>query len=102
MESNDVISLLMAAYKDKVNKEILNEVRDKLNCVIQADAEARRNKMATDIVQMNKLRNSLALFNIAYDKIKLESGPILALDQYVAEIQCMINAISRKKNHKLR
>lgn len=99
MDSSDIISLLTAAYKDRVERKLFDELRIGMNELLSADADSRREKTAADIIQMAKLKTALRKFEISYTQIQEKYGRIDAVDGYVAEIQSKIKAISYKKNN---
>ena len=99
MEANDIIGLLLAAYEDKIQQEVLEETRDSLNALMSADADARRTECGTDIRRMNKLKISLKKFERQYARINSRFGKCTAIDDYIAEIEAEIKTLSLKKNH---
>ena len=100
MDSSDIISLLTAAYKDRVERKLFDELRIGMNEFLSADADSRREKTAADLIQMAKLKTALRKFEISYAQIQEKYGRVNAIDDYVAEIQSNIKAISYKKNNK--
>lgn len=99
METSDLISLLIAAYKDKVERDSLEKIKVELKSLIIADAEARRATAASDIREMAQLRIALNRFELTYSRIRENSGEIEAVNDYIAQIQRRIKEISFKKNH---
>ena len=99
METNDLLSLLIAAYKDKIERESLDRVNAELNALIVADADARRETRAADIREMAKLRMALTRFENSYSRLKHSYGDIEAVECYLASIRRRIKEISYKKNH---
>lgn len=99
MEANDLVSILVAAYKDKVQREVLEETRNSLNALLIAEADARRGKAGVDIQRMCKLKISLKRFEIKYAQIQNRCGKIPAIDDYIADVRAEIKMISMKKNH---
>lgn len=100
MDSSDIISLLTAAYKDRVERKLFDELRIGMNELLSADADSRREKTAADLIQMAKLKTALRKLEISYAQIQEKYGRVNAIDDYVAEIQSNIKAISYKKNNK--
>ena len=98
MDSSDILSLLTAAYKDRVERKLFDELRIGMNELLSADS--RREKTAADLIQMAKLKTALRKFEISYAQIQEKYGRVNAIDDYVAEIQSNIKAISYKKNNK--
>lgn len=99
MDSSDIISLLIAAYKDRAERKLFDELCVGMNELLSADADSRREKAAADIIQMARLKTALRKFEISYTQIQELYGRIDAIDEYVAEIQSKIKAISYRKNH---
>ena len=58
MDSSDIISLLTAAYKDRVERKLFDELRIGMNELLSADADSRREKTAADLIQMAKLKTA--------------------------------------------
>ena len=42
MDSSDILSLLMAAYKDSVERKLFNDLRSGMNELLAAEADSRR------------------------------------------------------------
>ena len=102
MDSSDIISLLTAAYKDRVERKLFDDLRSGMNELFAADADARREKAAAYIMQMAKLKIALQKFEMTYSKIKGDFGKVDAIDDYIAEVQRQIKAISYRKNSSFR
>ena len=100
METNDIISLLVATYKDYIEQTVLEDTRQSLNALISAEADVRRDKRATDIRKMAKLQIALSQFEINYNQIREKTGSIAAIDDYIADIRAEIKTISFNKNRK--
>jgi len=99
MDSNDILTLITAAYKDKVERDLFENLRAGMNELFAAEADSRREKVAADIMQRNKLQIALRKFEMTYSMINDEVGTVDAIDDYIADIQMQIRAISYKKNH---
>lgn len=99
MDSNDIISILTAAYKDRVERKLFEDLRAGMNALFAADADSRRKKAAADIMQMARLKTALRKFELTYAKIKDDFGNVDAIDDYIAEVQKQIKTISYRKNH---
>lgn len=98
MDSSDILSLLMAAYKDSVERKLFNDLRSGMNELLAAEADSRREKVAADIIQMAKLKTALRKFEMTYSRIKDDFGKVDAIDDYIADVQRQIKAMSYKKN----
>ena len=101
MNSLDCISLVLAEIKDKVRKEISDEFCESYTCLLESEAQARRMKVQTDIVEMAKLRIALSKFETSYNKVKCQCGIIESVENYILEIRKHILLISEKKNKPL-
>lgn len=99
MEADDLIKILSAYYKDKVEKEIYNDLYAGMMHLLEAEADCRRAKAKADIMQMAKLKIALSKFEYSYNKLKQDTGNIEAIDKYIKGIECQIKSISARKNH---
>ena len=100
MDSSDIISLLTAAYRDRVERELFDELRVGMEELLSAEAVSRREKVAADIIQMARLKTALKKFVISYEQIQERFGKVYAIDDYIAEIQMQIKMISANKNRR--
>lgn len=101
MNSLDCVSLVLAEIKDKVRQEISDDFCESYTCLLESEAQARRMKVQTDIVEMAKLRIALSKFETAYNKVKCQCGTIDSVEKYISEIRKRISRISLKKNKPL-
>lgn len=99
MESANLIKLIIAYYKDKVQQEIFNMFLAESYLLIQADADARRIKARENIIAMAHLKNELNKFMYIYNRISSTHGTIDALDKYLQEIKLKIKRLSYQKNN---
>ena len=99
MEANDVISVLVAAYKDKVQRDVLEETRASLNALKRAKADSLREQTSADILRMSRLRTALDRFEAKYLPLKEKCGGNQVIEAYIADIRAEIKNLSRKKNH---
>lgn len=99
MESANFIELAIAYYKDKVQQELLEKFRVESCLLLQADAEARRIMVRENIKAMACLKIELAKFKLTYNKISVEYGTMMVIDDYIREIETKIRQYSYKKNH---
>ncbi len=102
MKNNDIIKLVMATYKDKVQADILKNFEKEYNALLLADADARRSKQSNNIVNMVRLKMALSEFESTYLKIKSLSCSVEAIDEYILEITYKIKIISYNKNKTIR
>ena len=94
-----MIDVLVAAYKDKVQRDVLEETRASFAALLGADADSRRHRMSVDILRMSKLKIALKRFELQYSQVKEKCGEIKAIDDYIADIRAEIKTLSMKKNH---
>lgn len=99
MESNKIISLALAYYKDKVQREVMERFREESMLLLKADADARRMKARENILAMVKLKNELVKFKWIYDSISNDYGSVEALDEYIRQIEVRIRLHSFRKNN---
>jgi len=99
METNDLITLAIAYYKDKVQNELLERFREETYLLMEADADSRRMKAHEDIMSMGKLENKLKKFKFHYGRITSTCGSMEAIDSYIREIECRIKQLSYKTNN---
>ena len=100
MDYVEIIKLVISSYRDKVQEELLEKLRTASISLLEADAEARRNKAREDILAMAKLKNALALFKFTYGNISKQCGKIDAIDEIIRDVEKNIKLISYKKNKK--
>lgn len=99
MESNNLIELIVAYYKDKTQQEILERFRIETCRLLQADADARRLKARELIMSMARLKIELTKFKYSYNKIAQTCGKMDAIDDYILDIEKRIKQLSNAKNH---
>ena len=99
MESDDLITLAIAYYKDKAQNEILERFREASYRLMEADADSRRAKAHEDIMSMAKLKEELKKFKPVYGRITSICGPMEAVDSYIREVEYRIKQLSYKKNN---
>lgn len=99
MESANFINLVIAYYKDKIQKELLDKFKEESCRLLQADADARRMTAREDILTMAKLKMELEKFKLTYNQISSTCGSMDAIDSYIREIEIKIRQLSFKKNH---
>lgn len=99
MESDNLIELAVAYYKDKVQQEIIEKFRVESRLLMQADAEARRTKARENILAMSRLKIELDKFMFIYNRLSGACGRIEAIDEYIREIEAKIKKLSYSKNN---
>lgn len=99
MESVNLIELVVAFYKDKVQQELLEKFRVESRLLLQADAEARRTKAREHIKNMAQLKIELEKFKYIYHKLTDSCGSVTAVDEYLKEIEMEVRRRSYQKNN---
>lgn len=94
----DAAKLALANIKDRLNEDTYNELKRSYMETLEAEAEARRLKMACDVLRMNTLRISVKKLEYTYSQVKNITGQIAALDELIRSAKCEIKMISLKKN----
>lgn len=101
MDSFDLVDIMVAYYKDKVQNETIIKVKEELKKVIEAKADAQRETTTACIVKMAKLKIALERFEASYAETKKISGNIDVVDQYILKTKSYIARLSYlKNNHK--
>lgn len=90
---------LNGLYKDKVQQELLEELRVESRLLLQADADARRTIAREDIKAMVRLKIELERFKYFYYRISGTCGSIDAIEEYLRNIELKVKKISYKKNN---
>ncbi len=99
METNDIISIIVSVYKDKVEMELLQSFMTEYNNLLQAEADARRIKSTNIIKQIAALKIALSKFEFTYEKIKAVNGKIDEIEKYIYSIESKIKRLSFEKNN---
>ena len=99
METKDVLDIALAFYKDKIQSDALHRFHSEFIQLQEADAEARRSKAKTLIMQMAKRKIALNQFEMTYQSIQGRVGKVEALDEYIASIKQEIKRVSDAKNN---
>ncbi len=94
----DTAKLALAKYKDIISGQAYSDLVESYMETLQAEADARRSKMACDIQRMCKLRISIKKLNLQYDKVKNETGRIAAIEEMISSANREIRLISIQKN----
>ena len=101
MENLDPVSLLLAAIKDRVRKEMVEKILQSYTQLLETEAKVRRTKVQTQILEMSKLRIELEKFERTYHLIKEQCGNIESVENYLSDIRKRIKYISVAKNKPL-
>ena len=101
MENLDPVSLLLAAIKDRVRKEMVEKFLQSYTQLLETEAKVRRTKVQTQILEMSKLRIELEKFERTYHLIKEQCGNIESVENYLSDIRKRIKYISAAKNKPL-
>lgn len=101
MDSNSILTILVAAWKDKVQSECLENIRAETFRLLQADADARRVKASETILAMARLKNQLFKFETTYSMLADSCGKVEAVEEYIDGIKLKIKKLSFTKNHLL-
>jgi len=102
METKDVLNIALAFYKDKIQGESLERFRSEFFQLQEADAEARRSKAKTLIMQMADLKKALSQFEMTYKLIQTRVGKVEVIDEYIVSVKQEIKRLSdAKNNHRL-
>lgn len=99
MESDNIIELAVAFYKDKIQQELLEKFRVESRRLLQADVEARRTIARENIKSMAQLKIELEKFKYIYHKLTDSCGSVTAIDEYLKEIEMKIQKLSYQKNN---
>lgn len=98
MDYSETIKIIVAFYKDKVQADMLEKLQKAYLNVLEADAEARRQKKRGMILNMADLKISLAKLKSTYSIIRQKSGPVPALDSEIKKRERIIKEYSYLKN----
>lgn len=90
--------LAVAKYKDCVSEETKNQLIQSYLDTLAAEADARRSKIATDIITMNRLKIAVKKLEFQYSKIIQCGGRIEAVERLIADANKEIRLISLHKN----
>lgn len=96
----DIAKLTLAQYKDRLSQDSYNKIVESYYETLEADANARRAKVAEDIISMSRLKISISKLERQYKLIQSEVGKIRALEEMIYNAKNEIRAISIRKNHK--
>ena len=89
---------MLAVWKDRANKLDMERLKSAHNEIAAADAESRRAKMRSVILDMAKLKTGLRHFAMTYQTLAAKNGPIPAIEEYIKDIQKKIDQDSQIKN----
>lgn len=101
MDDYSLISLLPASYRDYLEKQELERIKDEFFLLQQAETEARREKAQAQIQQMANLKIELEKFSFTYQRLVKKTGvTIPRIETYMNDIKNQIKRLSFEKNHK--
>lgn len=95
----DSLELALAVYKDSVDSESRKNFKASFQKLLKAEADARRAKAAAIIEEMASLKIELMAFQITYRRLKLKTGSIPVIDNYIVSVQQQIQKLSAMKNN---
>ncbi len=96
----DIVSLMVAVYKDKIQSDQLVRLQEELRNLRQAEADMRRNKADAEIRLMAKLKIHLDKFKHTYENVRGKTGKdITSVEDYIRSIEQKIKDISYRKNN---
>ena len=98
MDPLELINLALAAYKDKVNAEMQEQIRERYLEVLQEDARGRRAKASGMIMTMARLKISVAKLENVYSRLKESGCEIPAIEKEIRETKKKIKMLSLRKN----
>lgn len=96
--SADIIEIIAAAYKDKVASDIMNDIRLEFLSLQRCEAECKRSKASAIIMNMSRLEIEKKKFLISYARITTLCGNIPEIDDYLNQIDKLIQRLSFEKN----
>ena len=95
----DVIGLIMAYYKDAVEKQELERIKNEFEELRKAEVESRRIKAKADINQMADLNIALNRFDYTYRQLVSKTNTsIPEIETYLKSISKRIKLLSYQKN----
>ena len=95
----DAAKLALAKYKDILSAQTHKDLVNSYMETLEADADARRSKMAKDIQIMCKLKISIKKLELQYSKVKATTGRIGVIEDMINSAKREILLISMRKNH---
>ena len=99
MESDDVILLALAVYRDIVEKKLADQFKEEYHKLLVAEVDSRRMKSSELIKQMAIIKIKLFNFETVYSKVKEKTGKIEAVDHYIYGIKQKLKKLSYEKNN---
>lgn len=99
-ELGDLIAIIMAASKDKVYQETVEKMQQAFHELILAEADSRRDKVATLIRSMAKIDGEIVRFKREYARISSQLAPdaVDAINNYLKIIEQKKKDIIYEKN----
>ena len=99
-EMRDIFTLMLSVWKDKATQVDMERLKSAHNEIAAADADNRRAKMRSVVLDMAKLKTGLRHFTMTYQNLAAKYGPIPAIEEYIKDVQKKINQESRIKNYR--
>ena len=94
----DSIKIVIASYRDHVNKELLQRFKEEYYLTLNAEAEARRSKASTIIKDIARLKIELKKFEYTYSLVKIKTGDITAVENMINRLNHRIKVMRIQKN----
>ena len=94
----DSIKIVIASYRDHVNKELLQRFKEEYYLTLNAEADARRSKTSTIIKDIARLKIELKKFEYTYSLVKIKTGDITAVENMINSLNHRIKVMIIQKN----
>lgn len=101
MDAFDTLELALAQFKDRLAETSHSKLRAAYMQTLTAEADARRSKMASDILRMTKLQIAVKQLERQYALVSDRTGKIICIEDLIRSAKMEIQMISIKKNKKL-
>lgn len=97
---SDLVSIMMAASKDKVYVETVEKMQQAFHELILAEADSRRDKVSTLICSMAKIDSEVIRFKREYARVSAQLSPdaVKAIDNYLKIVEQKKKDIVYEKN----
>ncbi len=84
MDNNEYIELFIAAYKDLTQKIEIERTKKELLCLLETEADTKRQKTQAQINTIVQLQTELAKFKLSYDRlVKKTNKKVPAIEQHI-------------------
>lgn len=98
MDVFDTLELALALVKDRLTETTRRELRESCMQTLKAEADARRSKMACDVLRMAKLQIAVKKLERQYALVTDRTGKILCIEDLIRSANREIQIISMRKN----